>query len=423
VEPTTVLIVAAAATVLAGGFLYNKLSDWIQIGPPIPRALYDQRNDLNLMAQSLGMKHLGDHEYRGYRDNLQISMKALSAEPPLVVLQIEGTPRQVSLFPVLVAEAREASLGTGDAAFEQRFMLQGDSRRALAAMSVEVRAQLLALPSYVAIHMVDGTMAVELSGVADADALVTLTEAVLAICSGMGTGEDIDQRVLRAARPGGAEEIREEALTALLESSETAAGARREAAWMARAFGDPELRLLAVLNLGMDGLEEMLVILFNTTLHPSARARALRALPSEMPEDRYLAAVTSALLSPDLELKTTAAARLMRRPVALEPEVEAALTAVLGLVDDSQKSIVIGALREMGTVRSVELLLVEVDGRSIDADIRDQARVAIKVIQARALHAEAGAFSLSDGQFGELSLSAPGEDRTGGLSLSESGGE
>lgn len=407
-------VVVVAVT--AGGYLHAIVTRYLRVGPPPSTALLEQHGELNLAAQSLGFRHLGDHTYRGHRGWLQITLASLSAEPPRVSLAISGTPPRVSLFPVLIAEAREVSLETGDGAFDRRFQLQGDPRCAIAAVDAPTRAALLALPGYAALHMVDGELEAEITGVADADGLVRIAEQILQICEGLGGGDDASARLLVAARPGAPRSVRERALIALLSSRETRSGARREAAWMARGFENPELRLLGVINLGMDGLEEMLAILEDPGKHPDVRSVVLRALPDDAPEEQYTRAITLALQDPDLGLKLTAAVMLSRRVCALPPASEVPLIGLLELVDAAQVTLVVSALREAGTVRAVERLLAVADDRFAESTQREQARQAIKTIQARAMHAEAGAFSLSHDDAGALSL-APGEG--GALSLDE----
>ena len=99
----TIVLIASVGLVAGLASLSALITRIFQVGPATTPAQIEQYGQLNLVAQSLGLRARGDHNYWASRGHLRIDLGSVSAEPP-----------RVSLFPVALALGEGGALSLGD---------------------------------------------------------------------------------------------------------------------------------------------------------------------------------------------------------------------------------------------------------------------------------------------------------------------
>lgn len=365
-----------------------------------------------------------------------------------VTIVIDGVAKDVSLaaregFPFSGIEQR-----TGDAAFDARVKVTGNSLTCRSLLDAGTRDALRA-----AIDAFPG---------------LTVNAGVLQWSGRPTMVEEAAQRLLDAAAhlisPDLLAGLEKSALTDrspimrlraldLLTSRFAAAPETRRIAGAALADADPPVRLRAALFLGPEGHDELAALAANESLAPEVRAEAIRGA-AQLPRDRAAPIIRDALTDRRELVRMSAIltagrlklascnsrfAGIVRRAppaqqmaiveAAAATEHESAEAPLLAALEDGTPEAKLAAVRALGpigTVRSIEPLL-ELRGLPLlSGEMGPLATAAIAAIQSRLAGAGAGQLALSDSSGGEISfpgaesgsLSVP-PNEPGGLALSQ----
>lgn len=342
----------------------------------------------------------------------------------LTVIEVGGLPSDVSMVADpgagrigrALRRGLAAELEIGDPRFDGGFRVRGDERKLRAALDAGARAFACKLSEEVtALRLEGGSLEVRAPGyLAEAHALRVRVNAVLSLAEAMFRGAGPTERLYTNAFGDPLPRVREHSLRVLLDQAEHAR--RLEAIAEAMEHDQPELRLLAARAAGSSAWPVMAELGQSRLLDPALRRQAIESLPASTPREVRIDVALSAVGKPDTSL-AAAAARLAGR--SAEPgdlRVESALLALLSRPDDEARFAAISALGRVGTARAVEQLLPFTEGLLTPGGVKHRARTAVRAIQARLTHGEAGAISLAgaDPLSGAMSLV---DEAAGALSL------
>ncbi len=326
----------------------------------------------------------------------------------LTVISIGGLPPDVAISADSGRRGqapRPGELAIGEPRFDGVFRTRGDERRVRAALGASARGFALRLADeVVAFRLEGGRLELRLPGYpAEARSLRGPLRAALSLVEAMFRGAGPTERLYANAFDDPSPRVREHNLRVLLEQAE--APRRLEAIARALDHEQPELRLLAARAAGSGAWPVLAELGRGRLLDPALRRRAICALPASTPRAIRVEVALSALGKPDPAL-AAAAARLAGRSAGPgDPRVEGALLALLARDDGGARAAAISALGRVGTARAVAHLLPFTEGLLTPAPLKARARAAVRAIQGRLTHGEAGAISLagSEGPAGRLS--------------------
>ncbi len=373
----------------------------------------ETRGLLESAAEELGLT-FGDGAFRGLRGGVPVAVRS-EGEGDFRRVVIEATGLADGYWLSSHMHGQRPEFETGDEAFDARFLLSGDERRALAALSEGARRRALALGDGRNLSVVGGRLQlVPVLPRIDPKLLGGYLDAAALLAAEMGGEEGVDRRLLEIAGDDPEPEVREACLRALLTSPQTDPQVRHAAGALAAGASGIEIRVWAALEHPAAMREELVDAVWDASLPPSLRARALIALSGVAGEsergDAWSQALHNALLDEDLGLRVAAARAVVRRGQSeVSPEVEETLMGLRGLVEGEERRAVIEALGVCGTRRSVALLRPFTVGMFTDNDQKRVAVEALEAIQARLVPAPGG-LSLADGgqEGGALSLAQGG---------------
>lgn len=375
-------------------------------------------------------------------------VRAAATESGRVTVLVDGVSKEISL-----AARQGFALGgmeqrTGDAAFDARVKVTGNSLACRSLLDATTRdAVREALDVFPGLS-VNGGVVVWSGRPADVDdAARRLLEVGSRLLS-----PDLLAGLEKSALTDRSPVMRLRALD-LLTSRFSAAPETRRIAGAALADTEASVRLRAALFLGPDGQDELAALGANESLPPEVRAEAVRGavqLPRERAAEIVRGALTdrrelvrmSAILTvgrmklagctsrlAGLVRRATPAMQLAIVEAAAATEHESAETPILAALQEGTpeaKLAAIRALGDVGTVRSIEPLLALRGSQIVVGALGPPAAAAVAAIQSRLAGAGAGQLAFAESAGGEISfpgaesgsLSVP-PNEPGGLALSQ----
>lgn len=333
---------------------------------------------------------------------------------------------------------------TGDERFDAAVVVRGPSPLALSLLDEETRQRVTNLTASGG-KVKDGVVSIALHRrIKDGEALAKFVRDLVAVAERLAQQGPPVERLSAIARFDSASGTRQRALQELIAgfASEPLA---RETLRLALSDRAPEVRLLAAVALGEQGLDCLRGIVDSSGTAPEVALRAVEALGQLLPEEVALKRLEAAVraghdrlaqalverfgpatsqsdvarlarqLEPDSRPEIAAAcARALGRTGS--PAAEPPLVAALGHADGDVRAAAAEALGKVGSVGTIGPLREAVADSLLSPSVRRAAIAAIAEIQSRLTGAAPGQLALSDGEAGAVALASSPD---GALSLGE----
>jgi HEAT repeat protein len=383
----------------------------------------------------------GRSGFKAWAGRLEVQIELDREERARIVVVIPG-PRDFQMVRIgsqsLLAFAWARDTKLGDAAFDNRFSLEGPKGLIFALLDAETRRLLLSLDAEGPLEVSGGSLRAEMVD----EKVPRLLPLVLDLGGRLAQAMDVEvpRRLAENAARDPEVEVRLQSLLLLVrELPEHPATA--EALRTACSDTNPEIRLRAAEALGAEG-RGLLLKLAESSGYDAVSARAISILDGELPFERVPAILDRALHGHRLQTARVCVEALGRRggTAAVGPlanvvahergELAAVAAQILGTIGNAEAEpplilalqrdipdLRMAAARALGRVGSVAavLPLKETAERfSHDRGLRQATRQAIAEIQSRLPGATPGELSLAGAEMGQLSLA---QDEAGELSL------
>jgi HEAT repeat protein len=319
----------------------------------------------------------------------------------------------------------------GDPGFDDEVYAQGPEEVLLPLLDDETRAAVRAVVALRAGRIVDGTVRSEIQGHGNPNALDAALSKLLRAARRLRCPDNTVERLVGIASDDYFPAVRRHCLDLLTRKYPVHERAR-QAFRDALRSADTEMRLIAAIALGDEGLSTLLEIAASATEDERLAARAIAALGPKLPLENAVAILDAAVTHErpatahaaidaltriggdaavaslgrslehargDLALATIAA---LGTCVGAGPE--APLLTALASDESELREAAAHALGRVGSPASVAPLHATVDAHMLDLGLRSAARQAIAAIQSRIPGASPGQVSLATGEAGHVSL-------------------
>lgn len=335
-------------------------------------------------------------------------------------------------------------IATGDERFDAAVVVRGPTTLALSLLDEETRRRVTDLTAPGG-KVKDGVVSIALHRrFKDGKALAKLAQDLVAVAERLAQKEPPVERLSAIARFDAASGARHRALQELIAgfASEPLA---RETLRLALSDRAPEVRLLAAVALGEQGLDCLRGIVDSSGTAPEVALRAVEALGQLLPEEVALKRLEAAVraghdrlaqalverfgpatsqsdvarlarqLEPDSRPEIAAAcARALGRTGS--PAAEPPLVAALSHADGDVRAAAAEALGKVGSVGTIGPLREAVADSLLSPSVRRAAIAAIAEIQSRLTGAAPGQLALSEGEAGAVAIA---DRQEGGVSIAE----